>query len=88
MTYAVIALAVLLLLAVGGLLFGLALLRYLTVTVLAGRPLLVTLPGNRPGTSVTYAVTKRGWKRVTEKITDDVVKRGGVFSVAKEAMNR
>lgn len=64
MLYAVIALAVLVALLAGGILFAFALFRYIGNMVLSGRPVLVTLPGSRPGETRSYAVSRRGWRRL------------------------
>lgn len=67
MTIALIILAVLLVFTAGGAFILFATIQYTIKRTLMGRPLLVTIPGNRPGTSTTYQVTSRGWRRVTPR---------------------
>lgn len=62
-----IVLAVLLAFTGGALAVVVSAYRLAVASELQGRPVLVTIPGNRPNTSVTYAVRPSGWKRLTPR---------------------
>lgn len=64
---ALFILAAVALLALGGVGFLFLTIRAIIRRTLSGRPVMVTLPGNRPGTSVSYQVTARGWRRITPR---------------------
>lgn len=62
-----IVLAVLLAFAGGALAVVVSAYRLAVASELQSRPVLVTIPGNRPNTAVTYAVRPSGWKRLTPR---------------------
>lgn len=51
----------------GWLLLPVVLYHRLFRQLLSRRPAMLTLPGDRPGKTVTYAITARGWRRLTPK---------------------
>lgn len=68
MHWAVFGLVLLTAFMSGGVAWMIVLWRYTWIRSTAGRPMLVTLPGTRPGTSVTYAIRPDGvWKRLTSR---------------------
>lgn len=67
MDYLLIGLVALAAFALGLASFSTLAYRSLLKRATQGRPAYLTLPGNRPGHAVTYAVTGRGHRRVTPK---------------------
>ncbi len=67
MTYLLIGLVVLVAFLFGMASFALVLYQRLFKHMLSGRPAFLTLPGNRPGKQVMYAITAQGWRRLTPK---------------------
>jgi hypothetical protein len=84
----VIVLAVLLAFAGGALAATLGAYRLAVASELQGRPILVTIPGNRPNTQITYAVRPSGWRRLTPKAHVQSKNRKGVARLRAMAAAR
>ncbi len=86
MIYVIVVLVALVAFLGGALAITVGAYRFAVASELQGRPVLVTLPGNRPNTRVTYAVRPSGWKRLTAKA--HLQARHGITEMARAGVRR